>query len=257
MSDTTNDTAQQQGARARVLGRGAARQDPVPRRRRGLAPAHVGRPAGLPGEGPPGRAGARALHRIDRRSTNPTAPGTSTTSLAEDDLVTLHCTMHTRARPPATSTTARTTCCSASPTARSPKRGSSSTPPTCSSAWCRRPTVDHAPRSGYSAEATAFFMRREVRRAAAFLWMRPFDAALSMRFCASRTASGASSAPVSIAVVARLGAGLQLGAHALVAEAPLLVRAVPLDLALDVRHGACSAPLESSGEEGHSSDRSD
>ncbi len=57
--------------------------------------------------------------------------------LAEDDLVTLHCTMHARRRR-GTSTTARTTCSSASPTARSPRRGSSSTPPTCSSAWCRR-----------------------------------------------------------------------------------------------------------------------
>src|SRR6476619_1862003 len=45
-------------------------------------------------------------------------------------------------------------------------------------------------------------MRREVRRAAWFLWMRPFDAALPRRFCARRTASGASSAPVSIAVAA-------------------------------------------------------
>ena len=43
-----------------------------------------------------------------------------------------------------------------------------------------------------------------MRRAAAFLWMRPLDAALLMRFCAIRTASGASSAPASIAVVAVL-----------------------------------------------------
>ena len=51
---------------------------------------------------------------------------------------------------------------------------------------------------------TAFFMRREVRRAAWFLWMTPLDAALPRRFCARRTASAASSAPVSIAVVGGL-----------------------------------------------------
>src|SRR5437660_4942598 len=45
-------------------------------------------------------------------------------------------------------------------------------------------------------------MRREVRRAAWFLWMRPLDAALLIRFWARRTASGASSEPPSIAVVA-------------------------------------------------------
>ena len=59
--------------------------------------------------------------------------------LAEDDLVTLHCTMHAHDRrqrvprlvPHAVPGRA---------TARSPKRGSSSTPPTCSTAWCRRTT---------------------------------------------------------------------------------------------------------------------
>ena len=97
----------------------------------------------------------------------------------------------------------------------------------------------------YSAVLPAFFMRREVRRAAWFLWIRPLDAALSMRFCARRTASGASSAPFSSAVGRGLDAGLQLRAHALVAQPPPFVRAVPLDLALDVRHGACSAPENS------------
>src|SRR6476659_10879796 len=43
-------------------------------------------------------------------------------------------------------------------------------------------------------------MRRDVRRAAWFLWIRPFDAALSRRFCAMRTASRASSEPLSRAV---------------------------------------------------------
>src|SRR4051795_4292454 len=47
-------------------------------------------------------------------------------------------------------------------------------------------------------------MRRDVRRAAWFLWIRPRDAALSMRFCARRTAAGALSSPLSIAAVATL-----------------------------------------------------
>lgn len=46
-------------------------------------------------------------------------------------------------------------------------------------------------------DAFARFIRREVRRAAWFLWMRLLDAALSSRFCARRTASTASSAPES------------------------------------------------------------
>ena len=44
------------------------------------------------------------------------------------------------------------------------------------------------------------FMRRDVRRAAWFLWMRPLDAALLSRFWAVRTASSAFSVPCSTAV---------------------------------------------------------
>ena len=84
-------------------------------------------------------------------------------------------------------------------------------------------------------------MRRDVRRAAWFLWMRPLRRGLAEALLRSADRlGGASSAPVSIAVAGVLDAGLQLRAHALVAQAPALVRAVALDLALDVRHGACS-----------------
>src|SRR5690606_40018137 len=46
--------------------------------------------------------------------------------------------------------------------------------------------------------------RRDLRRAAAFLWMTPLDAALSMRLMARRRRSAASSAPDSAAVTADL-----------------------------------------------------
>ena len=56
-----------------------------------------------------------------------------------------------------------------------------------------------------------------MRRAAAFLWMTPLVAALSMRFTAERVSSSALSAPLGGAVDGVLGAGLQLAAHRLVA----------------------------------------
>ena len=43
-------------------------------------------------------------------------------------------------------------------------------------------------------------IRREVRRAAAFLWITPFWPALSRRFCAAFRGSGADSAPSAMAV---------------------------------------------------------
>ena len=89
---------------------------------------------------------------------------------------------------------------------------------------------------GDSASALARFIRRDVRRAAWFLWMTPLAPALPRRFCAARTSSAASSAPVGDAVVGDLDPRLQLGADALVAVAPALVLAVALLLALDVRH---------------------
>ena len=46
----------------------------------------------------------------------------------------------------------------------------------------------------------ARFMRRDVRRAAWFLWIRPLDAAWSRRDCATRIVAAASSEPVSMAV---------------------------------------------------------
>ena len=62
------------------------------------------------------------------------------------------------------------------------------------------------------------FMRREVRRAAWFLWIRPLAPALPRRFCARRSGLGrvARRRPRS-AVAGGLDAGLQLGADALVA----------------------------------------
>ncbi len=44
--------------------------------------------------------------------------------------------------------------------------------------------------------AETFFMRRLLRRAAWFLWMTPFDAAMSRRFTARRTSSSLCSSPI-------------------------------------------------------------
>src|SRR5690242_14155946 len=47
-------------------------------------------------------------------------------------------------------------------------------------------------------------MRRDLRRAAAFLWMTPLAAAMSMRFTARRVSSSALSAPSATAADAAL-----------------------------------------------------
>ena len=57
--------------------------------------------------------------------------------------------------------------------------------------------ADEAQEAGEAQEARrrGARIRRDWRRAAAFLWMTPLDAALPSRFCATRTRSSASSAP--------------------------------------------------------------
>ena len=78
--------------------------------------------------------------------------------------------------------------------------------------------------------------RRDLWLAAVFLWMTPRAAALSIRFTARRSCSTLSSAPICGRRHGVLGAGAQLGPHRLVAQAALLVLAVPLDLAGNVGH---------------------
>ena len=88
----------------------------------------------------------------------------------------------------------------------------------------------------YEEVLAARFMRRDVRRAAAFLWMTPLAPALSMRFCAMRTCSSRVVVAGGHGLVRVLHARLQLRAHALVADAPLLVLTVALLLRLNVGH---------------------
>ena len=82
----------------------------------------------------------------------------------------------------------------------------------------------------------SFLARRDLRRAAAFLWITPFVAAVSMRFWARRSSSTALSAPSAGRGGGVLGARLQLAADRLVALGALDGLAVALDLALDVGH---------------------
>ena len=93
---------------------------------------------------------------------------------------------------------------------------------------------------GFARVLLSRLARRDLRRAAAFLWITPLAAALSSRLSAARPASAASSPPSSAAVERPLHARLQLGADGLVALVPLLVLAVALDLALDVGHEGSS-----------------
>ena len=79
-------------------------------------------------------------------------------------------------------------------------------------------------------------MRRDLRRAAAFLWITPLVAAVSIRFTARRVASAAFVGPGRDGGVGVLDAGLQLAANRLVALGALDGLAVALDLALDVGH---------------------
>ena len=74
-----------------------------------------------------------------------------------------------------------------------------------------------------------------MRRAAAFLWMMPFDAALSSFRWAIRSASTESSVPAELRC--RLDARLQLGANGLVPLGGFGVGEDALLLALDVGHG--------------------
>ena len=77
----------------------------------------------------------------------------------------------------------------------------------------------------------------DLRLAAWFLWMTPFDTALSSLRDATRLASSAASlSPASSGLTEPAHEGLQLGLHSLVALMTLLVLLVPLDLGLDVRH---------------------
>src|SRR4051794_16910518 len=82
-----------------------------------------------------------------------------------------------------------------------PKR--TTAPPPCGE---RGRSAGRANRPGcQAAEAAARRLaRRDLRRAAAFLWMTPLVAALSMRFMAMRSASAALSAPASAAATAFL-----------------------------------------------------
>ena len=81
----------------------------------------------------------------------------------------------------------------------------------------------------------------DLRRAAAFLWITPLVAALSMRFTAALRLGGGVVGPGLGGGDGRLRAGLQLAAHGLVALGALDVLPVALDLALDVGHGSCRA----------------
>ena len=106
-------------------------------------------------------------------------------------------------------------------------------------ARARRSSRGPSPRSGRLRRRTwrARFMRREVRRAAAFLWMTPLarglvDALLRGLHELGRTRRRRRST----ACDRDLHARLQLGADALVADAALLVLTVALLLRLDVGH---------------------
>ena len=94
-------------------------------------------------------------------------------------------------------------------------------------------------RTGYCWRSFIRRARRDLRRAAVFLWIRPLAAAWSIRRCAVRVGFRGR---LGIAGLGggdhRLVAGLELGAHRLVAVVAHLVLAVALDLRLDVGHAA-------------------
>ena len=99
----------------------------------------------------------------------------------------------------------------------------------------------NGPAPQLSAEAAlTWATSRDLRRAAWFLWITPFAAALSMPL------DGEAQALVGVVGAGlggghrRLGTRLELGAHGLVALAAHEVLLVALDLALDVRHGGFS-----------------
>ena len=81
----------------------------------------------------------------------------------------------------------------------------------------------------------SFLASRLLRRAAAFLWITPLAAAVSMRFWAIRASSSAFVGALGGRGGGVLGAGLHLAADGLVALGALDRLPVALDLALDVR----------------------
>ena len=130
------------------------------------------------------------------------------------------------------------------PARRAATHGAGAGPPRAAES---RPGAAAGPRSRLGALFAAF-IRRDVRRAAWFLWMMPLAPALPSRFCAhgpgARRRPRRRSRRPSVAPLIR---GLQLGADGQVAHAPLLVLEVALLLALDVRHRV-SRPRSASGE---------
>ena len=97
--------------------------------------------------------------------------------------------------------------------------------------------------AGHASSARfAAFMRREVRRAAWFLWTMPLDDALPNRRCACLSASPVCSSPAAAALRGGLEPRLELGSHREVPYATDLVLAIPLLLADDVGHGAKDLP---------------
>ena len=90
-----SDTRAEQGAGARVLGCVARGQGGASSPTTRLASAHVGGPAGLPRQGSAGGAGP-ALFVGSTQVYEPDRTWDIDHVLAEDDLVTLHCTMHAR-----------------------------------------------------------------------------------------------------------------------------------------------------------------